>query len=262
MPKFAANLSTLFGEVGFLDRFEAAAKAGFRAVECQFPYDWPAAEVAARLKAFDLELVLHNLPPGDFAAGERGIACLPGREVEFREGLDRAITYAKALACPRLNCLAGIAPAGADKRALRETLVANLRHGARALADVGIELLVEPINGYDMPDFFVQRSADAVALFDEVGHENVHLQYDVYHMQRMEGDLGSTLKRLLPRIGHVQIADNPGRHEPGTGEINFDYVFRRLEALGYDGWIGCEYTPKTTTLEGLDWMNRVRIGAR
>ena len=254
MPRFAANLTMLFGEVPFLDRFEAAARAGFRGVEYLFPYEWPAAELRARLDRHGLVQVLHNLPAGDWGKGERGIACLPDRVAEFRAGVARAAEYAAALGCPRVNCLAGIAPAGADPARLRETLVGNLRFAAARLGDAGIRLVVEPINTRDMPGFFLHRTAQALSVLDEVGAPEVGLQYDAYHMQVMEGDLARTLENCLPRIGHVQIADVPGRHEPGTGEIHYPFLFDLLDRLGYAGWVGCEYRPAGTTEAGLGWF--------
>ena len=261
MLRFAANLSLLFADVPFLDRFERAARAGFTAVECQFPYVAPAAEIRARLDDLGLALVLHNLPAGDWAAGDRGLAGLPERRDEFRAGVARAIAYAQALGVTQLNCLAGVAPAGADAATLHATLVDNLRFAARALAGEGLRLLVEPINTFDVPGFLVSRTAQALALFDEVGEANLALQYDVYHAQRMEGELAATLARHLPRIGHVQVADNPGRHEPGTGEIRFGFLFSELERLGYAGWIGCEYLPAGRTEDGLGWLPTRRPAA-
>lgn len=258
MLKFAANLSMLFNEVDFLDRFAAAADAGFKGVEYLFPYAYPKEALAERLTRHELTQVLFNLPAGDWAKGERGIACLPGREPEFRRGVTEAIAYAKALKCSQVNCLVGIPPAELDRDAVWVTLLANLRHAAKALDAAGLKLLVEPINGYDMPGFYLRKSSQALALFDAVGERNLWLQYDIYHMQRSEGELAATLAALLPRIAHVQIADNPGRNEPGTGEINYDFMFRRLEELGYAGWVGCEYKPKTTTAAGLDWLKRAR----
>jgi len=252
MPKFAANLSMLFTEAPFLERFERAARAGFRAVECQFPYEAPAAEIRARLDAHGLEMVLHNLPAGDWAAGERGIACLPGRVDEFRAGVARAVEYARVLGVPRLNCLAGIAPA--DAALAHRTLVDNLRFAARELAGAGLALLLEPINTFDVPGFFVCRTAQALALLDEVGAGNAFVQFDAYHAQRMEGGLEATLRAHLPRIGHVQVADHPGRHEPGTGEIDFETLFDTLDRLGYAGRIGCEYRPARATEAGLAWL--------
>ncbi|MCG2591865.1 hydroxypyruvate isomerase [Ramlibacter sp. XY19] len=254
MPKFAANLTMLFTELPFLDRFAAARAAGFDAVEYLFPYEYPKEELAARLRANRLKQVLHNLPAGDWAAGERGIACLPDRVEEFRAGVARAIDYAHAVDCPQLNCLAGKLPTGCSRELAQRTLVGNLRFAANELAHAGIRLLVEPINTFDIPGFFLTRSDQALALIEEVGSDNLFLQYDLYHAQRMEGELAGTLSRHLDRIAHIQLADNPGRNEPGTGEINYPFLFRHLEALGYKGFVGCEYKPLTTTAEGLGWM--------
>jgi hydroxypyruvate isomerase len=256
MPKFAANLTMLFNEVEFLDRFAAAAKAGFRGVEYLFPYAFPKEALAEQLDKHGLTQVLHNLPAGDWASGERGVACLPGREGEFRDGVGQAIAYAKALDCHRLNCLVGVAPKDAEAGRVRAALVGNLRFAARELQSAGIKLLVEPINAYDIPGFYLNRTDQTLALFAEVGERNLWLQYDIYHMQRTEGELTATIAKHLERIAHIQLADNPGRNEPGTGEINYDFLFHRLDALGYDGWIGCEYKPKATTLEGLGWLAR------
>ena len=259
MPKFAANLTMLFNEVDFLARFEAAANAGFRGVEYLFPYPFPKEALAEQLAKHNLAQVLHNLPAGDWAKGERGIACIPGREGEFRDGVGLAVSYARALDCPQLNCLVGIPPKDAEPGAVRATLIGNLRFAARALENAGVKLLVEPINAYDIPGFYLSRSDQTLALFEEVGERNLWLQYDIYHMQRSEGELAATIAKLLPRIAHIQIADNPGRNEPGTGEINYDFLFRRLDELGYDGWVGCEYKPKTATVEGLGWLSRAAV---
>ena len=257
MPRFAANLTMLFTEVPFLDRFERAARAGFQAVEFLFPYAFAAEEIRRRLDAHQLQLVLHNLPAGDWDAGERGIACLPDRVEEFRAGVATAIAYAKALGVTQLNCLAGKAPAGADPALLQHTLVDNLRFAAAALREAGLKLLLEPINTVDIPGFFVNRTAQALAIIDAVGADNLFLQYDLYHAQRMEGELAATLEKHLPRIAHVQLADNPGRHEPGTGEINYPFLFAHLDRIGYRGWIGCEYKPATTTEAGLHWRQQL-----
>ena len=257
MPRFAANLTMLFTEVPFLDRFERAARAGFQAVEFLFPYAFAAEEIRRRLDAHQLQLVLHNLPAGDWDAGERGIACLPDRVEEFRAGVATAIAYAKALGVTQLNCLAGKAPAGADPALLQHTLVDNLRFAAAALREAGIKLLLEPINTVDIPGFFVNRTAQALAILDEVGADNLYLQYDLYHAQRMEGELAATLEKHQARIAHVQLADNPGRHEPGTGEINYPFLFAHLDRIGYRGWIGCEYKPATTTEAGLHWRQQL-----
>ena len=262
MPKFAANLTMLFNEVGFLDRFAAARRAGFAGVEYLFPYDHDAAEIRARLDEHGLTQVLHNLPAGNWGAGERGIACHPDRVAEFDDGVARAVQYAAALGCTQLNCLAGIAPAGLDPGRGRAVLVGNLRGAARRLQDAGIRLLIEPINTRDIPGFFLRTTAQALEIIDEVGSDNLFLQYDVYHMQIMEGDLANTLQKNLARIAHVQIADNPGRHEPGTGEINYDFLFDFLDRIGYRGWIGCEYKPTAATEAGLGWMTRRAALAR
>ena len=250
MPRLAANLSTLFPEVPFPERFAAAARAGFRFVEYQFPYQWNADDLARRARQAGVRVVLHNLPAGDFAKGERGIACLPGREQEFRDGVERAIAYAKAVDCPRLNCLAGLAPAD---RAHFDVLVENVRHAARRLGEAGLQLVLEAINTRSVPGFFLSRSAQAIDVLNAAGEGNASLQYDFFHMQIMEGDLAKTVERLLPRIGHIQLADVPDRHEPGSGEINFDFLLRHLDAIGYSGWVGCEYNPRGDTLEGLKW---------
>ena len=250
MPKFAANLSMLFTELPFLDRIPAAAAAGFEAVECQFPYDYPARDIADRLREAGLRMILHNLPAGDWAVGDRGIAAVPGRETEFRDGVAKAVAYAQAVGCPRLNCLAGIVDPSCRAEA-REILIGNLRFAAAALAKSGLDLLIEPVNTRDVPGFFVNRSRQAVELIAAAGAPNLKLQFDLYHAQIMEGDLAHSLEALLPLIGHIQIADTPGRHEPGTGEINYAFLFKSLGALGYDGWVGCEYRPLTTTSAGL-----------
>jgi hydroxypyruvate isomerase len=258
MPKFAANLSMLFTEVEFLDRFEAAAKAGFKGVEYLFPYDYPAEELRRRLDANGLTQVLFNLPAGDWAAGERGIACHPDRVEEFREGVERAIAYARVLGNTQVNCLAGIQPEGVSGDQARATLVENLRFAADKLAAAGILLVAEPINTRDIPGFFLNRTEQALALFDEVGSDNLKLQYDIYHMQIMEGDLAPTMERHLARIAHVQIADTPGRHEPGSGEIHYPFLFAHLDRLGYEGWVSAEYKPAGRTEEGLGWLDAVR----
>jgi hydroxypyruvate isomerase len=250
MPRLAANVSTLFPELGFLERFAAAAAAGFQAVEYQFPYQWKAEDIAERVRAAGLQVVLHNLPAGDFARGERGIAALPGREREFREGVERAIDYARAVNCPRLNCLAGLAPVDSEHLG---ALVDNVRFAARKLGAAGLSLTLEAINTRTVPGFFLSRSAQVIDVLNAAGEGNAFLQYDFFHMQIMEGDLAQTVERLLPRIGHIQLADVPGRHEPGSGEVNFDFLLRHLDTLGYSGWVGCEYNPQGDTLEGLKW---------
>ena len=257
MPKFAANLSMLFTEVPFLDRFERAAQADFAAVEFLFPYAFSAEEIKQRLHANGLKLVLHNLPAGDWDAGERGIACLPDRTDEFREGVAKAIAYATTLGVPQLNCLAGKAPIGADDTVLRKTFVANLKFAAAELNKAGLRLLIEPINSYDIPGFYLNRTVQAAGLLVEVGADNAFIQYDIYYAQRMEGELATTMEKYLPRIGHIQLADNPGRNEPGTGEINYAFLFAQLDRIGYAGWIGCEYKPATNTEAGLGWRQRL-----
>jgi hydroxypyruvate isomerase len=256
MPRFAANLTMLFNEVPFLERFERAAKAGFEAVEFLFPYAFRAEDIKQQLQENRLKLVLHNLPAGDWDAGERGIACHPDRVREFRDGVERAIAYARTLGVGQLNCLAGKAPGGASESALRETFVGNLRYAAGELKKAGLRLLIEPINTYDIPGFYLSRSAQAIAILDEVGADNAFLQDDIYHAQRMEGELAATLQKYLPRIAHIQLADNPGRNEPGTGEINWPFLFAHIDRIGYRGWIGCEYKPATTTEAGLGWRQR------
>lgn len=254
MPRFAANLSMLFTELPFMERFGAAAAAGFKGVEYLFPYAFAKADLAAELARHGLVQVLHNLPAGNWEAGERGIACHPERVAEFREGVARAIDYATALGCTQVNCLAGIAPAGVPAEVLRETFVANLRFAAAQLKEAGIRLLIEPINTFDIPGFYLNRTAQAAEILDEVGSDNLFIQYDIYHAQRMEGELAATVAKHLPRIAHIQLADNPGRHEPGSGEIHYPWLLRHIDGLGYTGWIGCEYKPATTTTEGLGWL--------
>jgi len=254
MPHFAANLTMLFTELPFMERFAAARAAGFDSVEYLFPYHYPKEELAGVLRTLGLKQVLHNLPAGDWDAGERGIACHPDRESEFREGVARAIEYASALGCPQVNCLAGKVPAGVAQEQAHITFVDNLRFAAQALKQAGIRLLIEPINTFDIPGFFLTRTVQALAILDEVGSDDLFVQYDIYHAQRMEGELAATLRNHLSRIGHIQLADNPGRNEPGTGEINYAWLFEHIDALGYRGTIGCEYKPRTTTTEGLGWI--------
>ncbi len=254
MTRLCANLSMLFTEHDFLDRFDAAAKAGFSGVEYLFPYDFAAADIKARLDACGLTQVLFNLPAGDWAAGERGIACHPDRTEEFRAGVQRAIEYAQVLGNRQVNCLAGIQPAGVSAEQAHSTFVANLKYAAAELEKAGIRLVMEAINSRDIPGFFLNTTAQALALRDEVGSDNLSLQYDIYHMQIMEGDLARTIEANLGAINHIQLADNPGRHEPGTGEINYAFLFSFIDRIGYDGWIGCEYKPATTTEAGLGWL--------
>ena len=257
MPRFAANLSMLFTEVPFLDRFERAAAAGFEAVEFLFPYAHAVEEIKARLDATGLKIVLHNLPAGDWDSGERGIACDPARVDEFRAGVVKAIGYAHALGVPQLNCLAGKVPAGTNADAARRIFVDNLRFAASALGAGSIRLLIEPINPFDIPGFYLNRTDQALSVMDEVGSDNLFLQYDIYHAQRTEGELAATLQKQLTRIGHVQLADNPGRNEPGTGEINYPFLFAHLDRIGYKGWVGCEYKPAKDTESGLGWLQSI-----
>ena len=254
MPNFAANLTMLFNEVEFVDRFQAAAEAGFSAVEYLFPYEYEKERLVEELGRHGLRQVLHNLPAGDWAGGERGIACHPDRVGEFQEGVGRAVEYATALGCPQVNCLAGVPPEGVEADLLIETLLANLGFAAAELESAGIRLLIEPINTLDIPGFFVNSTEQSIAIIEQVGSENLSLQYDIYHMQIMEGDLARTIESNIEIIRHVQIADNPGRHEPGTGEINYRFIFDRLDDLAYSGWIGCEYVPAASTTEGLAWI--------
>ncbi|RUO99632.1 2-oxo-tetronate isomerase [Hyphomicrobium sp.] len=258
MPRFAANLSLLFTELPFLDRFEAAAAAGFDAVEFMFPYDFPADEIAARLKATGLRLALFNLPAGNWAAGERGLAIYSNLTSEFRASVDRAIKYASVLGCRQLHCLAGIVPNGGDIRTMRKTYVENLRFAAKAAADEGITLLIEAINTRDVPGYFLDSTAKAADILESVEADNLRLQYDVYHMQIMEGDLAPTIDKYLKLIAHIQIADTPGRHEPGTGEINYPFIFDHLDRIGYKGYVGCEYRPRTSTVESLAWFRDLK----
>jgi hydroxypyruvate isomerase len=260
MPKFAANLSLLFNELSFLDRFAAARAAGFDAVEFLFPYAFESEQIAQRLARYKLQLVLHNLPAGDWAAGERGIACDPRRIGEFQDGVELAIEYAVELGVKQLHCLAGKSPPNVPHERVHATYVANLQFAARALKGHGLDLLIEPINDRDMPGYFLTGTRQAAAVIAECGLDNLFLQYDIYHMQRMEGDLAATIRAHLPLIRHVQLADVPGRHEPGTGEINFPFLFRLLDELGYAGWIGCEYIPRGDTVGGLAWMAQMAPG--
>ncbi len=260
MPRFAANLSMLFQDHGFLDRFAAAKAAGFGAVEFLFPYDHPAAEVAERLHGAGLEQALFNLPPGDWAGGERGLAALPGREAEFLASVDRALEYAAALGCRKLHAMAGIPQEGMAEAACREVYLTNLATAAAKLADAGILLLIEPLNQRDMPGYFLKTTTQARQIINTVGAANLKLQFDVYHTQISEGDLAMRLQGLFPLVGHIQIAGVPGRHEPSVGEINYSYLFGLIDQLGYDGWVGCEYRPADGTLDGLGWAGDYGIG--
>ncbi|TFZ01935.1 2-oxo-tetronate isomerase [Ramlibacter humi] len=269
MPRFAANLSMLYPERPFLDRFESAARDGFEGVEFLFPYEHAPEEIAARLRGNGLQQVLFNAPPGDFANGERGMACLPGREAQFQAGLLQAMRYAQALGCPRVHVMAGLVPAHADRAALRATYIANLRWAAKQAEREGVNLLVEPINVRDIPGYFLNRQDDAHAVLAEVGAGNVKVQMDLYHCQIVEGDVATKIRQYLPtgRVAHFQIAGVPQRHEPDLGEVNFDYLFGVIDEVsatcGWEGWIGCEYRPargaaEGGTSEGLGWLRRWR----
>lgn len=260
MPNFAANLSFLFQELPFLDRFQAAAEAGFRGVECLFPYDVPAEAIAERLDRHRLTLALFNQPPGDWAAGERGCGALPGREEDFIAGIERALGYARATGCTRLHALSGLWPEGRLRSEGEAVLAANLRRAADRVAGEGITLLIEPINPRDIPGYFLDTPRRALAILDRVGRNNVKLQLDLYHCQIMEGDLAIHLRELAGRYAHIQIAGVPERHEPDRGEVNYPYLFDLLDALGYTGWVGCEYHPANGTLAGLGWARRWGIG--
>jgi hydroxypyruvate isomerase len=253
MPRFAANISMMFNEVPFLDRFAAAAKAGFEAVELLFPYEHPAREVAARLKDAGLTQALFNVPPGDFSKGERGIAGIPGREAELEAGMAKALEYAAALGCPRLHVMAGLTQHGAN----RPTYVASLRKAAPIAAKQGVDLLIEPINGRDIPGYLVNRTTDALAIIAQVGAPNVMLQFDLYHRQIVEGDLVAAIREYGPIAAHMQIASPPDRGEPDDGEINYAHVFKAIDASGFKGWIGCEYRPRGDTVAGLAWVKRL-----
>jgi len=244
----------LYGEHGFMDRFKAAKADGCAGVEYLFPYDFPKDALLEALGENGLEQVLHNLPAGDWAAGDRGMACDPERVGEFRDSVGLALDYATALKCPQCNCLAGIAPEGVDPARLEQTFVDNLKFAAAEFERAGVKLLIEAINRRDIPGFYLGTSAQAMDVIEKVGSNNLYFQYDFYHMQIMEGDLTPTFQHLMPKIPHVQIADTPGRGEPGTGEINYPFIFEMLDAAGYTGWVGCEYKPKAGTSEGLGWL--------
>jgi hydroxypyruvate isomerase len=256
MPRFSANISMLFKEVEFPERFEAAAQAGFKAVEIQFPYAWDKSRLAQIAQHAGVEVVLINIPAGDSEKGDRGIACLPSRVAEFRDSVAKAIEYSKAIGCKRMNCLAGVTPPGVSGSKLRETYVSNLRYAAGELALHGMTLLIEPINTQTVPGFYLNKSAQALAIMNDAGAANLKLQYDLFHMQTMGNDLASTLTANLARIGHIQVADVPGRHEPGTGVIDFPPLFDLIDRLGYKGWIGAEYVPAGKTADGLAWVRK------
>ncbi|MFM9887368.1 MAG: 2-oxo-tetronate isomerase [Burkholderiales bacterium] len=258
MPRFAANLSFLYTERDFLDRFAAASKDGFRAVEFLFPYEHPATEVASRLKDNGLKQVLFNMPPGDWGKGERGTAALPGREQEFRDAIAKALEFAAVLDCSQVHVMAGLAAPGADRAAMRRTYVENLRYAAGEAAKQGVNVLIEPINTGDIPGFFLNRQDEAHAILADVGAPNLKVQMDLYHCQIVEGDVTTKIRRYIGNVGHFQIAGVPGRHEPNVGEMNYPYLFSVIDELGFEGWIGCEYRPKVNTTTGLGWINAYR----
>ncbi|MBE13386.1 MAG: hydroxypyruvate isomerase [Chloroflexi bacterium] len=254
MPKFAANLTMMFNEVEFLDRFEAAASAGFKGVEYLFPYDYDKGQLVDLLSKHGLAQVLHNLPAGDWDAGERGIACHPDRVEEFQDGVGKAVEYATMLNCPMVNCLAGIAPKSVASDRIHATLLDNLKFAASKLGEAGVQLLIEPINTIDIPGFYITGTQQGRSIINDTGSSNLFLQQDIYHMQIMEGDLARTIESNLDVIRHMQLADNPGRNEPGTGEINYPFLFGFIDNIDYEGWIGCEYRPAGDTIEGLGWI--------
>lgn len=256
MPRFAANLTMLFNELPFLDRFAAAADAGFQAVEFLFPYDFSSQQVADALQGRGLTQALFNLPPGDWAAGERGVAGLPGREQEFQDSVGLALDYAKALKCKTLHVMSGICPPDADRALYLETYIGNLRFAAEALGKEGITVVVEPLNSRDVPNYLIPRPAEARKVIAEAGTKNLGLQFDFYHVQIMDGDLAKSFEANLDLTRHVQIAGVPERHEPDVGEINYSHLFALIDRLGYDGWVGCEYKPKADTLAGLGWLRQ------
>ena len=260
MPRFAANVSFLFNEVPFLERFAEAAHAGFRAVECTFPYDMSAREIADQLKQNRLEMALFNAPPGDWAAGERGTASLPGREHDFAASFVTALRYAQQMGCTRVHAMAGVGPADADgeqRARARSTFIRNLRFACSEAQSYGVTVLIEPLNPRDMPNYLLSRQDDAHAIRTEVGAPNLKVQMDLYHAQIVEGDLSERIRRWLPHIGHIQIAGVPGRHEPDIGEINYAWIFKLLDEVKYDGWVGCEYRPQESTAAGLTWLYRL-----
>ncbi len=259
MPRFAANLTMMYGEYPFPDRFAAAAKDGFKAVEYLFPYEYAANDLAKWLREHGLIQVLLNAPPGNWAAGERGLASLPGKEAEFRAGIQTALEYAQTLACPRVHVMAGVEPAGVERATMRRTFKANLAWAAELAAAARVELLIEPINTRDMPGYFLNRQDEAHALVDEIGSPALKVQMDLYHCQIVEGDVSMKLRKYLSgqkNVGHIQVASVPERNEPDGGELNYDYLFDRIDELGYDGWIGCEYRPRAGTSEGLSWLRK------
>jgi len=259
MPRLAANLSMMFNEVPFLERFAAARKAGFEGVEFLFPYEFGAAELRSRLVGEGLTQVLFNMPPGDWANGERGLASLPGRQAEFREAVKRALDYAATLECRRVHCMAGIPPTGVSHTTAAAVYAANLAWAVEQARPAGVKLMLEPINHRDMPGYFLNTQAQGASVIDAIGHDGLGLQFDVYHVQITEGDITKRMEKFLPVIDHMQIADVPARHEPGTGEIGWEFVFKRMDELGYMGWVGCEYRPAGDTVAGLGWRKRFGV---
>ena len=258
MARFAANLTMLFTEVPFLDRFERAHQAGFKAVEYLFPYAFAAKELAEEIHRFGLEQALINMPAGDWDAGERGFAAIPGRESEFKASVDTALMYAKALDCKKVHVMSGLIDSRFSKERHVSTFISNIRYAANKFAESGIELMIEPLNDRDAPNYFISHQRDAVELIKQVDRPNVKLQLDLYHAQIMDGDLSTLIQDLTPFIGHIQIASVPERHEPSEGEIDYPHLFKVLDSAGYQGWIGCEYNPRTTTEAGLGWVEPYR----
>ena len=259
MPRLAANLSMMFNEVPFLDRFAAARRAGFEGVEFLFPYDFPAAALRERLSAEGLTQVLFNMPPGDWANGERGMSSIPGRQAEFHESVKKALDYAAALDCRQIHCMAGIVPAGVSLTTAAAVYAANLAWAAEQAKAAGVRIVIEPINHRDMPGYFLNTQAQGAAIVEAIGRDRLGLQFDVYHVQVTEGDITKRMEQFMPVIAHMQIADVPARNEPGTGEIGWRYVFRRMDELGYKGWVGCEYRPAGDTVAGLNWRERFDV---
>jgi hydroxypyruvate isomerase len=259
MPRLAANLSMMFNEVPFLERFDAAAHTGFKAVEFLFPYDFPVMEIKRRLDGAGLKQVLFNMPPGNWAAGERGLASLPGRQQEFRDNVGRALEYAMTLECKLVHCMAGIPPAGTSQVTAAAVYAENLAWGAERAIAAGVKLIIEPINHRDMPGYHLNTIAQGAAVVEAIGRDRLGLQFDIYHCQTTEGDITKRLEAVLPLVPHMQLADVPARNEPGTGEIGWEYVFRRIDELGYQGWIGCEYRPLGDTVAGLAWRKRFGV---
>ena len=260
MPRFSANLSMMFTEVPFLERFGAAARAGFRGVELLFPYEFPAARIKEQLDQHQLQMILFNMPPGDWAAGDRGLACDPSKVGQFQESIGQAVEYASALGCGQIHCMAGLKPRGVDDETIRATYIANLQFAGRELAKHDMKLLIEAINTRDIPGFYLNYSRQAFDIMHDANVPNLYFQYDIYHMQIMEGDLAPTVEKNLAKIAHMQLADTPGRHEPGTGEIDYPFLFGFFDRIGYQGWIGCEYRPAGNTEAGLGWLKPYRTG--